>query len=363
MSGLAEFIESKNEEIVQRWADGLYQSAVPESLARDEVIDSLREFLDELASALRREGETREARGLARPSKTAAAHGAQRFGLGFDIASVVREYGLLRDVLFQLVEESGLETSARELRILSKYLIGGIADAAARYGHDRDELLRKETEKHVAFLAHELRNPLSSVRLAFEVMRQRGDIAPSRSLEVMERGLQKLSQLIDDALLEIRVKNGGELRPERLPLQEFLGNLAAECAAEVAGKGQTLSVRVDEALHVEADRRLLGSAASNLLRNAVKFSREGGVIHLRARRAQDRILIDVEDECGGLPAGAVQKLFDPFVQIGNDRSGFGLGLAIAKQAMDAHGGQLRVHSLDGKGCVFTLDLPAEAGLR
>jgi signal transduction histidine kinase len=60
-----------------------------------------------------------------------------------------------------------------------------------------------------------------------------------------------------------------------------------------------------------------------------------------------------------LPEGKVQKLFDPFVQTGLDRSGFGLGLAIAKQATQAHGGELRVHDLPEKGCVFVLDLPAE----
>jgi hypothetical protein len=107
-----------------------------------------------------------------------------------------------------------------------------------------------------------------------------------------------------------------------------------------------------------ADPRLLRSALSNLIRNAIKFSKPGGTIWLRGKEAQGRVLLEVEDECGGLPKGEVQKLFDPFVQAGQDRSGFGLGLAIAKQAVEAHDGSIRVHDLPGRGCVFVLDLPA-----
>ena len=75
------------------------------------------------------------------------------------------------------------------------------------------------------------------------------------------------------------------------------------------------------------------------------------------QRIDHRVVFEVEDECGGLPVGSIEKLFDPYVQVGKDRSGFGLGLAIAKQAVDAHQGSLRVHNIVGSGCVFVLELP------
>ena len=78
---------------------------------------------------------------------------------------------------------------------------------------------------------------------------------------------------------------------------------------------------------------------------------------MRAKTSDERVVVEVEDACGGLPEGSVEKMFDPFVQLGKDRSGFGLGLAIAKQAAELHGGGLRVHDLPGRGCVFVLDLP------
>ena len=112
---------------------------------------------------------------------------------------------------------------------------------------------------------------------------------------------------------------------------------------------------VDLTIHV--DQRLVRSALSNLVRNAVKFSHTGGSVTVRARGNAERVLIEVEDSCGGLPSGMVQQAFAPFAQLGADRSGFGLGLAIAKQAADAHHGVIRVQDLPGKGCIFALELP------
>ena len=82
------------------------------------------------------------------------------------------------------------------------------------------------------------------------------------------------------------------------------------------------------------------------------------MVQLRARKmAGDRVVIEVEDSCGGLPPGRAEELFSPFVQTASDRTGLGLGLTIARRAAVRLGGQLTVQDLPGKGCVFTLDLP------
>jgi signal transduction histidine kinase len=101
----------------------------------------------------------------------------------------------------------------------------------------------------------------------------------------------------------------------------------------------------------------IADAVSNLLQNAFKFSRPNGTVSLTARAAGDRILIDVEDECGGLPDGKAEELFRPFEQKSNNRTGLGLGLSISRRAVQANDGDLNVRNLAGKGCVFTIDLP------
>jgi signal transduction histidine kinase len=89
----------------------------------------------------------------------------------------------------------------------------------------------------------------------------------------------------------------------------------------------------------------------------VKYTKEGGSVHLRSRVTTGRAVIEVEDCCGGLEPGMVEKAFAPFVRLDNRQSGFGLGLAIAKQAVDTHGGSIRIQNLPGKGCIFVLELP------
>ena len=114
----------------------------------------------------------------------------------------------------------------------------------------------------------------------------------------------------------------------------------------------------DSAWAVNADPQLLASAVTNLLNNAFKFTPAGGRVVLRARTNEDeRLLIEVEDECGGIPA----SVGDPFQAFGErrgrDRTGLGLGLSIARKAIRAHGGDIHIRNLSGKGCVFTIDVP------
>ena len=357
MSQLADMIEARVEEITQRWADQLFATGVPSAVKREDVIDSLREFLAEIARALRKEQGFHQHSHMAETSSIAKGHGRQRFGLGYDIGAMVREYGALRDLLFQVMEEADVQASVRELRVLSKYLIGAIADAASQYALERDAEVRRQAAQHRSFLAPELRNPLSSARLTLEVMERRRQLVPGRPSELLQRSLRRLADLIDNSLVEMRLKAIPEPRREEMVLDELLHSVAADSASELETRDLRMEVEVPAGVRMLADRRLLYSALSNLVRNAVKFSREGEDIHLRAKPDGGRLMVEVEDSCGGLPEGRMQSLFNPFVQMGQDRSGFGLGLAIAKQAVEAHGGELRVHNLPGKGCVFVLDMP------
>jgi signal transduction histidine kinase len=116
---------------------------------------------------------------------------------------------------------------------------------------------------------------------------------------------------------------------------------------------------VEDGLAVEADRQILASVLANLLQNAFKFSKPGGTVTVKTRVIADRVLIQIEDECGGLPPGEAENMFRPFVQRGTDRTGLGLGLGICLRGIDANGGRLQVHDVPGRGCVFTIDMPRQ----
>jgi signal transduction histidine kinase len=112
----------------------------------------------------------------------------------------------------------------------------------------------------------------------------------------------------------------------------------------------------------DVDRDMLSSALGNLLQNAFKFTKPHSEVSLHAYAKVDRILLDVNDHCGGLPMGAIEKMFRPFNQLGEDQSGLGLGLDICRRSVEANQGTLRVRDLPGAGCVFTIELPRHEGI-
>jgi signal transduction histidine kinase len=359
VSGFSELLRAKRERMVGRFVERLYDGAAANSLAAHEVADSAREFIDELADAIERHAVAADER--ADTATTAAKqHGRQRFQLGYDMATVVREYDVLGDVLFEEIVQAGLMPSLEEVRILSGHLVRAVADSAEQYGRERDELVKSQAARHLSFLAHELRNPLSSMGIAFSLLKGAGLLPdPHPSVGVLDRGLSSLKQLIDDALVNVSLEHGQGLALAPVDVATLVGDVMDEAAPQAAQKRVQLVIDC-EAPACTGDVRYIHSALSNLVRNAVKFSKAGGTVRVAARGAEGRVVFEVEDECGGIPQEQAEKLFDPFVQRGEDRTGFGLGLAIAKQATDAHGGSLRVHTLPGRGCVFVMDLP-EAG--
>jgi signal transduction histidine kinase len=114
---------------------------------------------------------------------------------------------------------------------------------------------------------------------------------------------------------------------------------------------------VDQDIAVYVDPEMLAAAIGNLLQNAFKFTKHHSEVRLRAYSVAGRILIDVEDHCGGLPAEVPEKLLLPFFQKGENRSGLGLGLDICRRSVEANDGILRVRDVPGFGCTFTIDLP------
>ena len=157
------------------------------------------------------------------------------------------------------------------------------------------------------------------------------------------------------------MKLGIEPKLERVALLPFLVDTEMDAGAEAQARQIQTSVSAPGDLEIQADPRLLKSAVSNLLHNAVKFSHPGSSVSVTAERAQGHVTIEVADSCGGLPPGKVEELFAPLVQRGDNRSGFGLGLAIAMHAVQAHGGTIEVRDIPGDGCVFSIRLPQAGG--
>ena len=150
----------------------------------------------------------------------------------------------------------------------------------------------------------------------------------------------------------------GVQNKERFRVCEFIDELVPSAKIEAQSRGVTLAVMpIDNRATIEADRQVLAAVLSNLLQNAFKFTRPGTTVMLRVGASAERVLIEVQDECGGLVGGNTNELFRPFEQRGADRTGLGLGLAFSRWGAEANNGRLYARNLPDKGCVFTIDLP------
>ena len=360
MPMLHEVLAVRVDEVMARWRANVHGTIAPESLPTVELEDHLPLFLREVIAALRADHGLEPEASLPEERETATVHGEQRLRLGFSLDSVVREYGALRDAIIATGRDAGAPITFREAQIISDSTISGIAVAVSEYARQRDAELHRQHNEHVAFLAHELRNPLGSATVALTVLENRGYLPPNeRASRVLQTSLSKLSELLDHALEMARIGSGVELRGQRTSLTDLLAGIELAAATDAEARGVQLATKIEQEVELVVDPRLIHSALSNVVRNAIKFTSHGGSVEVRSRVMGDRLLVEVEDACGGLPPGRVEEAFAPFVRLdqGQKQEGFGLGLAIAQQAVLAHGGALRVQNLPGKGCIFCVELP------
>jgi signal transduction histidine kinase len=353
-----EVLAAKRDVVVQRWHAQVRGTLAPDKMSAAELVDHIPQFLDEITAALRADAGLSSVGPSPEGSTMATGHGAQRLRLGFSLDSVVREYGALRDAIVGTVADDGGQLTLRELQVLFDCIVVGIAHAVSEYTLQRDAELLRQGNEHFAFIAHELRDPLSSATMAFQLLKSKGELpTESRSVRALERGLKRTSELVEQTLQIARVASGIELRRRWTTLSDLFQDVELSAASEAESKGVEVRLVIAKDERISLDDRLVRSAVGNLLRNAVKYTAPGSKVELRGQLSNGRVVIEVEDCCGGLPPGKVEEAFAPFVRLDNRQGGFGLGLAIAKQAVDAHAGSIRVQNLPGKGCIFVLELP------
>jgi signal transduction histidine kinase len=321
-----------------------------------ELTHGLPVFLDQLGEALRRAtlGEIVDHAAIL---TSASRHGNHLFEQGLTIAQVVNSYGDLCQVITGLAVEGRASIDAGDFQTLNLCLDDATAGAVTAYANLRERAITDEGTERLGILAHEMRNALNTAILAFGSIKG-GAVATRGSTSAMvDRSLLRIQALIDQSLADVRI-DAGILNAQRIRLREVIEEVEIGASLVAQAKGVHLGVApVDAAVMVDADRSILAAAIANLLQNALKFTEPGTRVELRTSSTGSHVLIEIEDSCGGLPAGAPEKLLQPFVQKGHDRTGLGLGLAICWKAVKAMAGELRIRDIPGKGCVFTIDLP------
>jgi signal transduction histidine kinase len=199
-----------------------------------------------------------------------------------------------------------------------------------------------------------------SLQLGFDVLTSGAVGVGGATAKVLERAMARLNSLISRSLTTVRLEVG-ELHRERVTVATLFEEIEAAASLSAQRKGVMFSVtRPDEKVVLDVDVQIIAAILVNLVENAIKFTPAHGHVVLSARATADRVQLDVLDECGGLPTGAIENLFRPYEQLNQDRSGMGLGLMIARRGAEAHCGEIHVRDIPGTGCVFTLELPRVA---
>ncbi len=223
------------------------------------------------------------------------------------------------------------------------------------------EAANRAKDEFLAMLGHELRNPLSAITAAVQVLRKRPEGARATMVQgVLQRQTAHLTKLVDDLLDASRVSRG-KIELDRRPLD--FAALVQRVAVQVVGSSpkHRLGLRLGPAW-VSGDDTRLEQIVINLLSNAVRYSPEGGSIELVLASATDHVLLTVRDEGVGMAAELLPRVFDLFVQgergAARSQGGLGIGLTLAHRLAELHDGRLDAHSDgEGQGSTLRLTLP------
>ncbi|KYF62472.1 protein kinase [Sorangium cellulosum] len=213
--------------------------------------------------------------------------------------------------------------------------------------------------------SHELRTPVTSLRLGLQSMLRRSDLAPeehiTRGLHRMDRQVQRLVRLIDDLLDVSQLHTGRlELHVEPVDLAEAVGDVVERLGARIAQSGSAVSVRAEPSIVGSWDRSRLEQVISNLLDNALKFG-AGAPIEIAVARRGGTAELVVQDHGIGIPAERLPHVFERFERAVSSRhfGGLGLGLHVVKSIVEALGGAARADSRPGEGARITVELPCD----
>ena len=329
--------------------------------------DHIPHLLAELANALRAGSGETIAEALLDGSPP--AHGLQRVKDAFDIEEVVAEYNILRGCIHDLAERNGLSMQGRPFHVLNRVLDGAIGSAVQSFAAQKALEVQHRREEYLAFVAHDLRTPLSAISLSARVLellltRDRSATPETtQKFKTLNRNVQHLQDLIGKVLLEntnLETEVGVKLERRRFDLWPLVESLIYELHP-VAGTDSTRLINaIPEDFVVYADASLLRRVFQNLIANAISYTPRGEVV-IGASVTGDGGTAEcfVRDNGEGIPEDRRRTVFDKHETGPEKQGGLGLGLAIVKTFVEAHDGVVTLESELGVGSIFRFTLPGQ----
>lgn len=364
---LAALIRRERDTLLAQWRHEVRQLSVAHNLDVPTLNDHIPDLLEELACELEVCSDGSMIEGL---KENPITHGLDRLRLGFDVEEVVGEYNALRGVIQDLIETHDLRLRGAVNRTINRVIDVSIGLAVKTYATQKALEIQQRREEHLAFVAHDLRSPLSAIAMAAKMLERTvpdvvKDERAATLLETMHRNVNRLNSLVVKVMQEdanLKAKVNEKVERQEVKLRALIEVLVSDLSPLAAASNLSLINNVPEELTAFVDASMMTLIFQNLISNAIDYTPNGEVI-IGAQQVKESGAIEcwVSDTGAGIPVDRLEKVFDKLETDPNKKSGMGLGLAIVKQFVEAHGGEVAVDSEPGQGSTFRFTIPDEAG--
>jgi hypothetical protein len=362
---LHEFLTTRRGDLIERCRVKVSKRSAPKDIATERAY-GIPHFIDQLVETLKAEpARSAEISGAAdsggksavsEMGASAARHGAELCRQGYTVEQVIRDYGDLCQAITDCAFENGAPIEVAEFRTLNRCLDNAIADSVTEWAYQSDLAHAEKKVERVDFFIFEMRKLIHTATLAVIAMKAGNVGIAGATGALLDRSLVDQRNLLDRSLSDLRGKSEAPAQHELICLADFIAESKISASLAAQSRRCELAVAVvDAKLAVDADQAVLFSAVGSLLDNAFKFTPQNAKVSLSAYAIGERIHIDVEDSCGGLAAGAAERMFLPSAQTAEDPAQS--GLSICRRSVQALNGILSVRDVPGSGCVFTIELP------
>jgi signal transduction histidine kinase len=394
LSKLGDYLLTHREEIIGEWLRAVEQNAdisSSDDLKYKELVDHLPQIFQDLAELLK-SPESQENRSDV--SQAARVHGKHRWRQGYRLEEVIREASIIRRILFrdwvdayarevpefegtirkaaenlihQVVDDVVTDSAEQFVEEQQKNLVklnSELADALAEVRQQKAaaKAANQAKDRFLAMLSHELRTPLNPILLWANATLKEKPIAPSlkEGLEMIRRNVELEVHLIDDLLDVARITGGkAQLNLQVSNAADLFRDALKMVKADLARKQLAVRVELTATNHrVRVDPARLQQVFWNVLKNAQKFTPEGGTISVRSfNESRGKVVFEITDNGQGIEPHVLRHIFEPFEQGPARSEGLGLGLAISKAIMELHGGRISAASKGkGTGATFRIEI-------
>ena len=336
-------------------------------VARDLDIPTLNnhvpDLIEELASELEACSDETMIEGL---TDNPVIHGLDRLELGFDVEEVVGEYNALRGVILNLIEAHDLQVKGLINHTINRVIDKSIGLAVKTYAAQKALEVQQRREEHLSFVAHDLRSPLSTISIAAQLLERQlphaaNDAATANLLATLGRNVTRLNELIVKVVQEENNLNADpneRARRRDVELKPLVEGLMRDLDPMAVSSDAKLFNQVPAEIIAFADPNLLTLVFQNLISNAISYTPHGNII-VGARQDPEANSVEcwVSDNGAGITNDRTEKVFEKLETDPERNEGMGLGLAIVRQFVEAHGGNVSVDSVIGVGSTFRFNLP------